>query len=121
MGREPLGLTPSGKVGCPGPPSAPPALKLWLPSQTKKLGSPAVSGRRGRQWLVLQKNLQRVSSSWPEPASPPSALKLGMLAKPNMLPRISNFGYLGCSGQSLGAKISQCFGLTFPARPPQAP
>eukprot|EP00983_Pelagomonas_calceolata_P091348 1157532-Pelagomonas_calceolata.AAC.8 len=55
MGREPqvcllpVKFTP----GCPGPPSAPPTLKCWLPSQTKLLGSPAVSVGRGRQWLVL--------------------------------------------------------------------
>eukprot|EP00983_Pelagomonas_calceolata_P084905 1156449-Pelagomonas_calceolata.AAC.8 len=41
----------------PGPPSAPPGLKLWPPSQTKLLGSPAVSGGRGRQWLVLCKSI----------------------------------------------------------------
>eukprot|EP00983_Pelagomonas_calceolata_P121797 1160835-Pelagomonas_calceolata.AAC.2 len=57
MGRKPLGLPASGKVhtpGCPGPPSAPPTLEIWLPSRTKLLGSPAVSGGHGRQWLVLQ-------------------------------------------------------------------
>eukprot|EP00967_Tisochrysis_lutea_P158290 scaffold323165_cov18-Tisochrysis_lutea.AAC.1 len=54
MGRQPQGfaclpveLTP----GCPGPPSAPPILEFWLPSQAKCLGSPAVSEGRRRQWL----------------------------------------------------------------------
>eukprot|EP00983_Pelagomonas_calceolata_P051500 1142438-Pelagomonas_calceolata.AAC.2 len=66
MQRELLGVPTSCRVHiwqaslpgnvhtcCPGPPSAPPTLTLWLSSQTESLSSPAVSGVRGRQWLVL--------------------------------------------------------------------
>eukprot|EP00983_Pelagomonas_calceolata_P107714 1159377-Pelagomonas_calceolata.AAC.9 len=47
----------SGNVhpGCPGPPRAPPTLEFWLPSQTKSMGSFAVSEGRERQWLVLER------------------------------------------------------------------
>eukprot|EP00983_Pelagomonas_calceolata_P008586 280945-Pelagomonas_calceolata.AAC.2 len=53
MRLKPLGLPASGKVHIW------PALHTFhpLPSQTKLLGSPAVSGWRGRQWLELQKSL----------------------------------------------------------------
>eukprot|EP00983_Pelagomonas_calceolata_P067309 1149428-Pelagomonas_calceolata.AAC.3 len=60
-------------------------------------------------------------SSWPQPASLPSTLKLGKLAKQNLLPGLSSFCDLGCSGQSLEAKFLQCFDFDFPrAQLPQA-
>eukprot|EP00983_Pelagomonas_calceolata_P114236 1160073-Pelagomonas_calceolata.AAC.6 len=54
MEREPLDLPPSGNVHTrlPWPAQGnPPALKPCIPSQTKVLGSPAVSVGQGRQWL----------------------------------------------------------------------
>eukprot|EP00983_Pelagomonas_calceolata_P034334 1075696-Pelagomonas_calceolata.AAC.6 len=53
-------------------------------------------------------------STWPGPACLPSTLKLGMLAKQNLLPGLSSCGVLGCSEQGLGAKISGSFGSDFP-------
>eukprot|EP00983_Pelagomonas_calceolata_P131448 1161777-Pelagomonas_calceolata.AAC.1 len=78
LGREPLGFPSSGKVhkfGCPGPAKAPCTLKLWLSFQTKLLGSPAVLGERGRQWLI-------------EPANLSFALKLSKLAQQPFYPAI---------------------------------
>eukprot|EP00983_Pelagomonas_calceolata_P048322 1141013-Pelagomonas_calceolata.AAC.3 len=129
MGREPLGLPPSGKfntwlprpaLGTPRPGIYDPAGKLsaqltsWvispplyrsiefgMHSKQTILGSPAVSGGQERPCL-------------------PSALKLGKLAKKNVLSGQPSFGDLRCSGQSLGAKVPKVMVLTFPARPAQA-
>eukprot|EP00983_Pelagomonas_calceolata_P112176 1159858-Pelagomonas_calceolata.AAC.9 len=64
MGREPLGLPISIRVHTcrPGPPSRPPALEFWLPSQTKKFRQPcsvseaweAVAGAVAISWDSLE-------------------------------------------------------------------
>eukprot|EP00983_Pelagomonas_calceolata_P074917 1152767-Pelagomonas_calceolata.AAC.1 len=79
MGRKPLGLPASGKVtpGCPGPPRAPPFLKVWLPSQTKLLGSPAVAGAVRGAWEAVAGAVETFATSfaggsWPEPAYHPA-------------------------------------------------
>eukprot|EP00983_Pelagomonas_calceolata_P040129 1137473-Pelagomonas_calceolata.AAC.1 len=48
-----------------------------------------------------------VGSSWTEPASLPSTLKLGKFAMQHFLTDLSSFGGLECSEQSLGAKVPQ--------------
>eukprot|EP00983_Pelagomonas_calceolata_P008707 284129-Pelagomonas_calceolata.AAC.7 len=101
MGREPLGLPVSGKehTCCPGPPSAPPALKLWanLPNKGSLLG--------------------------PEPASLPCTPKLSKLAKQTSLPVQPSIGDLGCSGPSLRRKNkeSKSFGFDFPSQATSGP
>eukprot|EP00983_Pelagomonas_calceolata_P122532 1160915-Pelagomonas_calceolata.AAC.17 len=70
------------KPGCLGLQRALPALEFWLASQTKVIGSPAVSRGRERQWLVLQQRcIEFAGGAWPEPASPSTALILSRLAK----------------------------------------
>eukprot|EP00983_Pelagomonas_calceolata_P085394 1156546-Pelagomonas_calceolata.AAC.6 len=107
MGCEPLALLVPVKFtpGCPGLPSALPTLKLWLPSQTKLLGSPAVLGE-AVAGAVETIATSFVGSSWPEPVSLPSALKFGKLSKQTFLSQLSTLGDQGCSGQT---------------QPPQAP
>eukprot|EP00983_Pelagomonas_calceolata_P010369 336240-Pelagomonas_calceolata.AAC.4 len=82
MGHEPLGLDPSDKVHArlPGPPSPTSALKRWLASHIQTDWQPcSVKGPLEAVADAVETFATSfLDSSWPEPASLPSTLKLGM-------------------------------------------
>eukprot|EP00983_Pelagomonas_calceolata_P055148 1144009-Pelagomonas_calceolata.AAC.3 len=124
MGRKPLGLMASGRIHTwlPQPTQQPPDPETLASLPNKKiqgaLQCQGPVGGSGWGWRSLLVTF--LDSSWPQPASLSSALKLGVLTKQILLPGLPNFGGLGCSGQSLEAKIPKVLSSTFPARPPQA-
>eukprot|EP00983_Pelagomonas_calceolata_P054162 1143597-Pelagomonas_calceolata.AAC.2 len=111
MGPEPLGLPGRVHTCRPGPP---PTLKLWLASQTKLLGSPAVSGGGAAAAMGG-------SSSWPASANLPSALKISMLAEQPCYRGSQFLVTWGAAGKIWEQRFHKVLVLTFPGRPLQAP
>eukprot|EP00983_Pelagomonas_calceolata_P066892 1149254-Pelagomonas_calceolata.AAC.1 len=88
-------------------------LQLHLQGELRSLGS-AIS----RDIVTENPNVKAcMSSSWPEPASPPAALDFGMLPKQYLLPGLSILVTWGAAGKVW----EQVLVLIFPAWPPQAP
>eukprot|EP00983_Pelagomonas_calceolata_P029274 917125-Pelagomonas_calceolata.AAC.2 len=104
---------PTQGIPCPETLAILPNKKFRQPCSVRRLWE-AVAG------AVEKFGRSLAGSLGPGPASPSAALKLGKPAKHNFLSGQPNFG-LGCSGQSVEAKIPKVKIFTFPARPLQTP
>eukprot|EP00983_Pelagomonas_calceolata_P086691 1156806-Pelagomonas_calceolata.AAC.9 len=105
LGRKPLGLPPSGKVHtCP----------------------PSPCSVRGA-WVVVasavENCLEWEGSTWPEPASLPSALTVSMQNRSHKLSGVPSFGGFRYSGQSIRDHFfvwqQREAGKLLPSRPPK--